>query len=358
MTDRLPASAAARSVAVDVLDPDLDADVRAVLAALALPVRRGDGGAADVLVTDRDGTGPALGTDGVHAAGRVVRVVADGAAGADDEAVPLPSGTARLVAVLAAPVPEGRGRLVVVAGAVGGCGTSVLATALAVRAASRTRALLVESDPRGTGLDLALGLEHAPGARVGDVRSALGGPDPDALWEAVPEVAPGCRVLARGRAVAEAPAGEGDDGATGAALAHRGAGGLVVCDAGALRPGDPLFGRANHIVVVTRADLPGAVAAGGAGVAAGRTAELRERAARGRVSLVVRTHRGDPLHPCDVVDAAGLGPASVLPELGAVRRLAGAGDLGRTLARPGGGPLRRLAALADRILGEVGVGDR
>lgn len=347
VTEPSPAPSAARAVGVDVTDPDLDADVRAVLAALALPARRDGTAPADVVVTDRADAGPGPG------AARVIRVAADAAGvGPDDgEVVPLPSGTARLVALLAAPVAAPAGRLVAVAGAVGGCGTSVLATALAVRAAARTRALLVECDPRGTGLDLLLGLETAAGARVGDVRSALGGPDPEAVWAAVPAVVPGCGVLARGR-VAGDRGDVGVDGGTGAAdaaVAHRSAGGLAVCDSGALRHDDPVPARADLVVVVTRADLAGAVAAGRA-IASVSPAE--------RAALVVRSRPGDPLHPADVADAAGASRWHALPELAAVRRLSGAGDLGRALGRGRGGGVRRLAGLADRLLEEVGVDAR
>lgn len=340
MTDHLPAAAAARTVALDVADPDLDADVRAVLAALALPTHHGGGPPADVLVTDRPDGGVAGG------AGRVIRVCGDGS-GDDDEVVPLPSGTARLVALLTAPLAASAGRLVAVAGAVGGCGASVLAAALAVRAATRARSLLVECDPRGVGLDLLLGLESESGARVADVRAALGGPDPDALWSAVPAAVPGCGVLARGRSTEDRASGGTADGAAGAAFAHRDAGGLAVCDVGAPRDEDPVLGRADLVVVVTRADLTGAVAARRA--LAADPVRPAERAA-----LVVRSLRGDPLHAGDVAGCAGAGRWHALPEIAAVRRLAGSGDLGRALAR-GGGRVRGLARLADRLLGEVGV---
>src|SRR5699024_10728965 len=159
-----------RTVAVDVVDPDLDADVRAVLAALALDPRPRDGGPVEVLVTDRPADTAAAGPT------RLVRVAGDGT-GDDDEVVLLPSGTARLVGLLSTPV-ESSGSLVAVVGAVGGCGTSTVAAALAVRASGRGRTLLVEADPRGPGIDLLLGSEAEPGLRVGDVRSDLGGPRP------------------------------------------------------------------------------------------------------------------------------------------------------------------------------------
>lgn len=117
---------------------------------------------------------------------------------------------------------------------------------------------------------------------------------------------------------------------------------------------------ADVVVVVTRADLPGAVAAG------------RALADAPDAVLMVRTGRADPLHAADVADAAGARRWRVLPESGAVRRAVGAGDLAVALAnagrgRAGGGVgvrggevrgrVRRLAAVADAVLGEVGLDD-
>ncbi|MBB1031878.1 chromosome partitioning protein, partial [Dietzia sp. SLG310A2-38A2] len=55
--DTVPDPLSGRTVAVDVTDPDLDADVRAVLAALALDPVSPNSASADVVVTDREGTG-------------------------------------------------------------------------------------------------------------------------------------------------------------------------------------------------------------------------------------------------------------------------------------------------------------
>ncbi|UVE94460.1 chromosome partitioning protein [Dietzia sp. B32] len=331
-----------RSVAVDVTDPDLDADVRAVLAALALDTDPAGGAHGEVVVTDR--ADPMAGVGG----SRVVRIGSDREPGDDDdEVVRLPSGTGDLVGMLLAPAPTRSGPLVEVAGAVGGCGASTLAAALAVRAAPSIRTLLVEADPHGTGVDLLLGAEDRPGLRVEDVRADLGGPDPEALWGAVPEALPGLGVLARSRR-RPAPADPAPvrDGAPGAMQAHREAGGLVVSDRGGLADGGPAPAGADLVVVVTRADLSGAVAAGHA---------VHE--APGAV-LVIRTGRADPLHAADVADAAGARRWFVLPEIAAVRRAAGAGDLGTALHRGRAGRVRRLAAVADVLLEQVGLDGR
>lgn len=328
------ASGAVASVRVAVADAELNADVSAVLAALALQVTDGDG-PSDVLVTDSAEVG-----DGSGGA-RVVRVAPDRDRVDDDEVIHLPSGTGDLVAVLMTPIADRSGPSLVVVGAVGGCGASTLAAALAIRAASSQRTLLVETDPHGTGVDLLLGAESEPGLRVEEVRAELGGPDPDALWGAVPKPRPGLGVLARSRnpdsTGSRAP---GSDGAAGAARSHRGSGGLVVVDAGDLAGGRAGFVGAD-IVVVTRADLQGAVAAG--------------RAVRSfpGAALVVRTGRGDPLHAADVAGYAGAVRWHVLPELGGVRRAIGTGGLAEALDRGRAGRVRGLAAVADALLQEV-----
>ena len=332
----------ARSVAVDVADPDLDADVRAVLAALALDTDTRAGNHSEVVVTDRADAAVSSGGS------RVVRVGSDRDRGDDDdEVVRLPSGTGDLVGALLAPVRTRSGPLIVVAGAVGGCGASTLAAALAVRAAPSLRTLLVEADPHGTGVDLVLGVEERPGLRVEDVRADLGGPDPEALWGAVPEALPGLGVLARSRSgpVVADPV-RALDGAPGAEQAHRSAGGLVVSDRGGLADGGPVFAGADLVVVVTRADLQGAVAAGNA---------VRDHPG---VVLVIRTGRGDPLHAADVADVAGARSWHVLPEIRAVRRAAGAGELVPALHRGRAGRVRRLAALADALLEQVDLDER
>ncbi|WP_295653117.1 chromosome partitioning protein [uncultured Dietzia sp.] len=341
-------------VGVAVDDPDLDADVRAILAALAVDAAPGEDQSVDLVVTDRDGGGDrAAGVDqagGLSGSGaswaRRVRVAPD-RAGADDdgtghEVIRLPSGTGDLVALLMTPVTGRAGSRLVVLGAVGGCGTSTLAAALAIRASPRRRTLLVETDPCGTGLDLLLGVEDEPGLRLQDVRADLGGPDPEALWAAVPKARAGLGLLARSRtADAMAVRALAPDGGAGAMRSHRDAGGLVVSDAGVLSDSTPV-GVGDDVVVVTRADLPGAVAAGRA-----------VRRASDAV-VVVRTGRGDPLHAADVAGFAGAARWHVLPEIRGVRRAAGSGGLIAALDRGRAGGVRRLGVLADALLDEAG----
>ena len=87
--------------------------------------------------------------------------------GADHVAV-LPSAAAWLVGLLSTPVPASRlvSSVVCVIGGQGGAGATTLAAALGRTAShSGTSTLLVDADPYGGGLDLALGLESASGDR-------------------------------------------------------------------------------------------------------------------------------------------------------------------------------------------------
>ena len=78
--------------------------------------------------------------------------------------------------------------LVVVAGAVGGAGASTLAAALAQHALdSRSRAVLVDLDPLGGGLDLMLGAETAAGARWDELAGITGRVDDRVLRRCPPQ---------------------------------------------------------------------------------------------------------------------------------------------------------------------------
>jgi secretion/DNA translocation related CpaE-like protein len=103
--------------------------------------------------------------------------------------VSLPDGETWLVRVLAEAaeaVTAGRrrGAAVAVVGGCGGAGASVLAAALAVTAVRHgDRALLVDCDPLGGGLDLVLGAEQVAGLRWPAI-DVGGGHVPAAAWHA------------------------------------------------------------------------------------------------------------------------------------------------------------------------------
>ena len=80
-----------------------------------------------------------------------------------------------------------RARVVALVGGSGGAGASVLATALAVTARRRSLdTLLIDGDPLGGGVDLALGWERMQGLRWPELLDASGRVNPPALVDALP----------------------------------------------------------------------------------------------------------------------------------------------------------------------------
>jgi secretion/DNA translocation related CpaE-like protein len=106
-----------------------------------------------------------------------------------DEIVGLPSGEAVLLDLLAdVAEPATRARVIGVIGGRGGAGASVLAAGIALTAAARGPAWLVDLDPLGGGSDAGLGAELRIGARWSDLGVLTGRLSPGALRSAVPEV--------------------------------------------------------------------------------------------------------------------------------------------------------------------------
>jgi secretion/DNA translocation related CpaE-like protein len=112
------------------------------------------------------------------------------AIGADD-VVTLPAGEAGLRDRLADTI-DGSQRAASTLAVVGGCGgagASILAAALATVAARRARrALLIDGDPLGGGLDLVIGLERAEGLRWPDLAGTVGRVSAPSLRSALPAV--------------------------------------------------------------------------------------------------------------------------------------------------------------------------
>jgi secretion/DNA translocation related CpaE-like protein len=103
-----------------------------------------------------------------------------------DHVVALPAAASWLARRLAGGRPSA-GRVVAVVGGRGGAGASVLATALAVTAArGGHRAMLVDADPLGGGLDLVLGWETAGGARWPALAETRGRLNVPALYRELP----------------------------------------------------------------------------------------------------------------------------------------------------------------------------
>ncbi|MGH3873585.1 MAG: septum site-determining protein Ssd [Pseudonocardiaceae bacterium] len=261
------------------------------------------------------------------------------AVGAEQVAV-LPEAEAWLVGALADAVaaPAVPGRVLAVLGGRGGAGASVFAVAVAVAAVeSGRRALLVDCDALGGGLDLAVGAEQADGLRWPGLALGDGRVPATALHAALPTRRLGHRagltVLSCDRD------GPGPDGAAVHTVcdAGRRAGETVVCDVPRY-PGEP------HAAVLEIADLavlvvPAEVRA----VAAATTVAARVRRHGIPVQVVVRGPAPGGLTPHDVCRALDL------PLLAAMRPqpgLAGALDRGAVPGRARG----PLATAARRVL--------
>ena len=125
------------------------------------------------------------------------------AAGAEHVVV-LPEGAGWLGELLVRSVRPG-GRCVAVVGARGGAGATTTAIALATAAAAAGRSVvLVDGDPLGAGVDLAMGAEELPGLRWHDLHDVRAPLPPGGLAAALP-VADGVSVLAWGRGPAPEP---------------------------------------------------------------------------------------------------------------------------------------------------------
>lgn len=180
--------------------PDLVEAVEAVCigAGVALTVT-GDGAGAraassDVVLVDAAWVGDAV------PRGAVVVALADHADAWDTAArfgasavVVLPHAAAWLADIISrsagAELPRTTGRVYGVVGATGGVGASTVACWLADHFAARgTDTALVDGDPLGAGLDLALGEETADGLRWPELNQFSGTVAADQLWAAMPRL--------------------------------------------------------------------------------------------------------------------------------------------------------------------------
>ncbi|WP_018180213.1 septum site-determining protein Ssd [Jongsikchunia kroppenstedtii] len=126
------------------------------------------------------------------------------------DAMPLPDDEQAVVRVLTRLRVSGsvRGSAVAVIGGAGGAGATVLAAASAMAAARSGRALLIDADDLGGGVDLLVGLENSPGMRWVDLALEGGRVLADSLHAALPHDGHGLSVLAHargGRAAAVRP---------------------------------------------------------------------------------------------------------------------------------------------------------
>lgn len=245
----------------------------------------------------------------------------------------LPDQEAELVAELSDAVESRRaerhGAVLAVIGGRGGAGASVFATALAFAA---PRALLVDVDPWGGGIDLALGGEAETGLRWPDLALQGGRLDYAALRDALP-TRNGVTVLSAGRAASEV-----DAVALGAVVdAGRRSGATVVCDLPrrATTAVEAALDAADLVVLLTPADVRSCAAAAATGQWLAAT--------NPNVGLVVRGPSPGGLRSEDVAHIVGL------PALATMRAQPGVA----TMLERGGLSVRRrspLASAARRVL--------
>jgi secretion/DNA translocation related CpaE-like protein len=198
-----------------------------------------------------------------------------------EHVITLPEAEQWLVAALtdAAEGPRPGGTVLAVVGGRGGAGASVLAAAVAVTAVREgARALLVDCDPLGGGLDLVLGAEDLGGLRWPGIGVEGGRVPAAALHAALPSP----RVGRRDGALGVLSCDRSNYGPTPAAVravveAGRRAGDVVVCDL----PRYPTDAAAAALAV---ADLVALVV----------TADIRSSAAGARVAALLARH-GKPV---------------------------------------------------------------
>jgi secretion/DNA translocation related CpaE-like protein len=261
-----------------------------------------------------------------------------------EHVVALPEAEQWLVAALtdAAEGPRAAGSVLAVVGGRGGAGASVLAAAVAVTAVREgARALLVDCDPLGGGLDLVLGAEDLGGLRWPGVGVEGGRVPAAALHAALPSP----RVGRRDGALGVLSCDRSTHGPTPAAVravveAGRRAGDTVVCDL----PRYPTDAAAAALAV---ADLVALVV----------PADVRSSAAAARVTALLGRH-GPPVRAVvrgpapSGVDADEVARAVGVPLLAAMRPepgLARALERGEAPPRPHG----PLAGAARSVLAAV-----
>ncbi len=229
---------------------------------------------------------------------------------------------------------DGDGREAAVVGVVGGrggAGATTLSVALALAGSRRgARTLLIDADPLGGGIDLALGGESADGARWPDLAASRGRVSGAALREVLPAVDE-LTVLSwdRGDLLTVPP----EAMATVLAAARR-SHDLVVVDLP--RRVDPaveeVLSRVSTVLVVVPAEVRATVAAARVVAAVGLVA--------GDVRVVVRGPAPSRLGARDVVQSLGLPLAG---EVDAEPGLAEALERGEAPGRSGTGPLATFA---------------
>lgn len=259
-----------------------------------------------------------------------------------EQALELPDDEDQLVEILAEAVETSAarsGRVLAVLGGCGGAGASVLATATALAAARRgDRALLLDCDPLGGGLDLAAGTEATAGLRWSGLAVSGGRVAASALRDALPgrKIGSGeITVLSGDRE--GAASGMTPQAVRAVIAAGRRAGEIVVCDLPRSLPEAALAGlhQADLTIVVVPAEVRACAAA------AQLVASLRD--VLGRAYVVVRGPAPGGLTVADVGRAVGVDVLTVLRHHSGLPAAMDRGGLcsGRVAAR---GPVARVTS--------------
>jgi secretion/DNA translocation related CpaE-like protein len=257
------------------------------------------------------------------------------AIGADRVAV-LPEAATWLAEYLSrARTPEPGGLVLGMVGGCGGAGASTAAVWLAHAAAREgVRVLLVDGDPWGGGLELALAAEETAGLRWPDLADASGTIDPRQLADSLP-LAGGFPFLSW-PGNKELHAGVDHAVVAGVLDAARRGYELVVVDIGRGRETLRTFAwDCDRMIVVAPALLRAAVA----------TARLLQDLPPVETVLVVRGKSGAALDAGLIADSLGLPLAGIVPD---VRRAAAATEAGRLLDA---GRQRSVRRFAGTVLG-------
>jgi len=240
--------------------------------------------------------------------------------------------------------PQAGGLVLGVTGGCGGAGATTAAIWIAQAAAGMgVRVLLVDGDPWGGGLELALAAEELPGLRWPDLSEASGSIDPAQLSDSLPLTGGFSFLSWPGSRERAAPV---DAAAAGGVLdaARRGYE-LVVVDIG--RGAEPLHTFAwdcDRILVVLPAQLKAAVA----------SARLLQELPPVEAALLVRGKPGAALDSALIADAVGLPVHGRVPDL---RGVTGASETGRLLELGKRRSVRHFAAsVLDLLDGELAGG--